>query len=1411
MTKPESNNENGTRSLRSNRAKLVAVEVQVPKPTPRAAKTTKPRRMIVEEEDEDQEEVEVEKEKEQEQERTSRRSSRGTTSKTNESKSAPIPKKTAKNPPTKSQAKSKSNSKAQEEDGSDEGEEEEEEESSSEEEDDGGSDFEEPSQKHKTKATAPSKTSKKSSTGTSKTSTGKKGTKTTKTLVATARRSTAVAGDDLGADEEETSELYSAVLDSQVALDTVVSDWITEYERSQDKALLDLTNFLIRCCGCKQSILAEHFDDQEDIVGTLDDILVRYKETTVNFDYPIVSKSKELKKFRKNLLEFYTRLIQKAQSDILFDDIFMHTLLNWTISLSSTAFRPVRHTATVVALNIVSSLAELANELQEELNVTNRQLATSQKQKAAQTKIKQLQRKVSDGQSHKASVLKWISQIFDSVFILRCRDVDPLVRLDCIHELGQWMSLNPDQFIETTYIKYLGKVLSDKSPAVRLGALKALGKLNEIENQPNSLRSFTTRHTGRFIQMAVGDSDTLVRLGAIRVATLIQKHGHLEEEDQSKLSSLIFGANAKVRKSLSKFIKARIWEDEVESSIANCQLLVEDGVEVKKNWIELKSLINFLIRVSKTLSEEGDSEVLDEQNNITSTRLVDETKVGRITLAVEALWSEVEALKDWKSIAEYLLEDHTKSHVASPNRNGGAKSETLEDYYHLEEEEENILLEIFVASLQMILNPAPLPGFQKDKAKIKAQQEETMNEVGRFCIDIMPQLFTKYSVDAARVRYVLVIPQLIPLNIYLDLRMLTAFEELVDEVIKVFKKHSDPSVLNTAAATIRAIQSCEMMRNSYEIRIEALGGSIVDNFLSQFSKCQDSDIEDRETLDELSLCLRRLEHLIKCTDVTVRRIRSIALDPFEVLLKITQKYRTVRSRDAEILISALSICFLWISWICRDIASRYDQNADWKEDDVQNLLYLQESLVRIVSEFTGKESRDIDARVRRRAFQILGDLYWLFGGDMFHPSKGPNRHMLHMKCSESVQTECEIFLRSELDLWDKKVKEKMRAIRAARTPNPSENNVLIEDEGSDGELNEAEDVTEILEDEKLAAAQIEQEDKHEMFGTVFSFMRQIMLKDFTMDHASGIIARYGCFGAEYDEGIKRVVTSIKSQTTEGFSRSVRDQKSETFMNVCLESLNESFEIYIKGGVQSNSQAIQLAKLLSTAIKPPGFMQSTRIGIESGLVWDLHKRGIVYCLEKIANYVDTEDTKKSKMIEYFDVLGHIPFGAPSLASLILDLIKSECEQKKFEDIEGEIWRPIRTYQLKVEKLVQRAATEQAAMAKKAEESARLHEEQQQQQQQLRSENIEMMNVDYERPIEELPGSPVGSIERSHGKKRLAEDDEDDEIVKDTQDQGDRSESVEGSDSEDPDQRNGQSRGGSVEPGAQTKETKRIRTH
>ena len=59
-------------------------------------------------------------------------------------------------------------------------------------------------------------------------------------------------------------------------------------------------------------------------------------------------------------------------------------------------------------------------------------------------------------------------------------------------------------------------------------------------------------------------------------------------------------------------------------------------------------------------------------------------------------------------------------------------------------------------------------------------------------------------------------------------------------------------------------------------------------------------MSSHDTLDELIPCLRRLEHLIKCTDLTGKRTRPMALDPLDGLIKVIECNKTANGEHAEV-------------------------------------------------------------------------------------------------------------------------------------------------------------------------------------------------------------------------------------------------------------------------------------------------------------------------------------------------------------------------------------------------------------------------------------------------------------------------------------------------------------------------------
>jgi hypothetical protein len=60
-------------------------------------------------------------------------------------------------------------------------------------------------------------------------------------------------------------------------------------------------------------------------------------------------------------------------------------------------------------------------------------------------------------------------------------------------------------------------------------------------------------------------------------------------------------------------------------------------------------------------------------------------------------------------------------------------------------------------------------------------------------------------------------------------------------------------------------------------------------------------VSSSDTLDEMVPSLRRLEHLIKCTDLTGKMSRSTAMNPYDGLIKVMNRNKTVQGEHAEVL------------------------------------------------------------------------------------------------------------------------------------------------------------------------------------------------------------------------------------------------------------------------------------------------------------------------------------------------------------------------------------------------------------------------------------------------------------------------------------------------------------------------------
>ena len=353
-------------------------------------------------------------------------------------------------------------------------------------------------------------------------------------------------------------------------------EWLTEYGKSKEEGLTTLINFLIEASGCPNKINAKQLasGDAPEVMKKIitNDWLQVYSSlpftnTAQNgeSDYPVVSKKSEFKDFKENYIEFWKKLISKSTDKVLYDGIFIEALSNWMANFSSSSVRSIRHTATLTALSMLTSLIEIANRVQKNLGTSQRQLTQEEKKGTSEAKIKQHSDAVDKYQEKITLLEEMMDELFLGVFFRRYRDFVSEIRVECVSELGIWIEKYPQHFLEDDYLKYFGWTMNDKSPEVRLTSLESLERLLKNTSSLNSMSNFLERFKDRIVEMTI-DKDINVSVTAIRLSILLANQDYLDQNDIESISNLVSNESAIIRSEAAKFVVNVVLDKEDSSS-----------------------------------------------------------------------------------------------------------------------------------------------------------------------------------------------------------------------------------------------------------------------------------------------------------------------------------------------------------------------------------------------------------------------------------------------------------------------------------------------------------------------------------------------------------------------------------------------------------------------------------------------------------------------------------------------------------------------------------------------------------------------------------------------------------------------------------------------------------------------------
>lgn len=316
---------------------------------------------------------------------------------------------------------------------------------------------------------------------------------------------------------------------------------------------------------------------------------------------------------------------------------------------------------------------------------------------------------------------EYLKEFFDGVFVHRYRDLDPSIRSECVHALGEWLKKFPAYFLDGNYLRYIGWVLSDANNHVRLEAAKSLVSLYAKDDYIVSLQSFTDRFRPRLVEMATSDTEMHIRVTVVQVLSAIDAHGLLEEEQRSALCLLVYDTDAKVRRAVSAFVHG-VWSETTEQRLVGKKRVSE----VEKKRAGLKALAHLFVDWGRTLDrmngnteENNDGESSSQGDGpSTSSReissILSSQQKGRIALAIEALWEELPIITDWEAMLELLLLDHSAGaevQTTAPRRKKAKKvpeESQVDEAWRLNDAEEAILIEVLIAALRKSIAEAAL-------------------------------------------------------------------------------------------------------------------------------------------------------------------------------------------------------------------------------------------------------------------------------------------------------------------------------------------------------------------------------------------------------------------------------------------------------------------------------------------------------------------------------------------------------------------------------------------------------------------------------------------------------------------------------------------------------------------------------
>uniref|UniRef100_A0A8C8F997 Cohesin subunit SA n=1 Tax=Oncorhynchus tshawytscha TaxID=74940 RepID=A0A8C8F997_ONCTS len=735
-------------------------------------------------------------------------------------------------------------------------------------------------------------------------------------------------------------------------LQSVVDDWIEAYKTDRDMALLDLINFFIQCSGCKGVVSGEMFRNMQN-----SEIIRRMTEEfdEDSGDYPLTMAGPLWKKFKGSFCEFIAVLVRQCQYSIIYDEYLMDTVISLLTGLSDSQVRAFRHTSTLAAMKLMTALVNVALNLSINMDNTQRQYETERNKmvaKRANDRLELLLQKRKELQENQDEIENMMNAIFKGVFVHRYRDAIAEIRAITIEEIGMWMKLYSDAFLNDSYLKYVGWTMHDKQGEVRLKCLTALQGLYYNRELNTRLELFTSRFKDRIVSMTL-DKEYDVAVQAIKLLTLVLHSTDevLSPEDCESVYHLVYSAHRPVAIAAGEFLFKKLFSTREPE---------EEGAPKRRgrqspNANLIKTTVFFFL----------ESELHEHAAYL-----------------VDSLWeSGADLLKDWECMTSLLLDDPVPGEEALTDR------------------QETALIEIMLCTVRQAAECHPPVGRGTGKRVMTAKEKKTQLDDRTRMTELfavtLPPLLAKYSIDTEKVTNLLQLPQFFDLDIYTTGRLEKHLEALLRQIREIVEKHTDTEVLEACSKTYHALCNEEFTIFN---RVDIARSQLLDEMVDKFNRLLEDFLQEGEEPDDddayqVLSTLKRITAFHNAHDLS-------QWDLFSSNFKLLNTGIENGDMPEQIVVHALQCTHYVVLWYLAKVS----EGSHRKEE----LMSLRKQM-RMFCLMCQRYLTNVNTTVKEQAFTILCDVLLVFSHQMVSGGREQLEPLVYSP-DDSLQTELLSFI-----------------------------------------------------------------------------------------------------------------------------------------------------------------------------------------------------------------------------------------------------------------------------------------------------------------------------------------------------------------------------------------------------------------